>query len=80
MTMMMMILYFQVCTQENVELVYVTYHVDVGETPFFIGIDYDMSKIVISIRGTLSMKVQRFSNLIAGYHGLISGHHHFPLF
>ena len=34
-----------------------TYHVDVGETPFFIGIDYDMSKIVISIRGTLSMKV-----------------------
>ena len=39
------------------ELVYVTYHVDVGETPFFIGIDYDMSKIVISIRGTLSMKV-----------------------
>jgi len=46
----------QVCSQENVELVYVTYHVDVGETPFFIGIDYDMSKIVISIRGTLSMK------------------------
>jgi len=45
-----------VCSQENVELVYVTYHVDVGETPFFIGIDYDMSKIVISIRGTLSMK------------------------
>ena len=48
---------FQVCNQENVELVYVTYHVDVGETPFFIGIDYDMRKIVISIRGTLSMKV-----------------------
>ena len=45
------------CNQENVELVYVTYHVDVGETPFFIGIDYDMRKIVISIRGTLSMKV-----------------------
>ena len=59
-------LHQQVCSQENVELVYVTYHVDVGETPFFIGIDYDMSKIVISIRGTLSMKVcdaQHFQSL-----------------
>ena len=48
----------QVINCETVEMVYVTYHVDVGETPFFIGIDYDKKKIVISIRGTLSMKVR----------------------
>lgn len=40
----------------DVEIIYVTYHVDVGETPFFIAIDYSQKKIVISIRGTLSMK------------------------
>lgn len=38
------------------EIVYATYHVDVGETPFFVAIDYTRRKIVISIRGTLSMK------------------------
>ena len=42
---------------DRVDMVYVTYHVDVGKTPFFIGVDYDKQKIVISIRGTLSMKV-----------------------
>ncbi|KAL5274913.1 DAGLA family protein [Megaselia abdita] len=40
----------------DVEIIYVTYHVDVGETPFFVAIDYSKRKIVISIRGTLSMK------------------------
>ncbi|XP_073834204.1 inactivation no afterpotential E isoform X2 [Musca autumnalis] len=40
----------------DIEIVYVTYHVDVGETPFFVAIDYTQKKIVISIRGTLSMK------------------------
>ncbi|KAK9674916.1 Lipase (class 3), partial [Popillia japonica] len=39
----------------NIEVIYVTYHVDVGQTPFFIALDYDRQKIVISIRGTLSM-------------------------
>lgn len=40
----------------NVEVVYTTFHVDVGETPFFVAIDYTKQKIVVSIRGTLSMK------------------------
>lgn len=42
----------------DIEIVYATYHVDVGETPFFVALDYDRKKIVISIRGTLSMKVR----------------------
>ena len=41
----------------NTKLVYVTYHVDVGETPFLIAVDYAMSAIVVSIRGTLSLTV-----------------------
>ena len=41
----------------NTKLIYVTYHVDVGETPFLIGVDYTMRSIVVSIRGTLSLKV-----------------------
>nr|CAH7712239.1 unnamed protein product [Callosobruchus chinensis] len=40
----------------DIEIIYATYHVDVGQTPFFVALDYDRSKIVISIRGTLSMK------------------------
>jgi sn1-specific diacylglycerol lipase len=41
----------------EVEVIYATYHVDVGETPFFVAVDFTRRKIVISIRGTLSMKV-----------------------
>lgn len=41
----------------DIEIIYVTYHVDVGQTPFFVALDYDRKKVVISIRGTLSMKV-----------------------
>jgi hypothetical protein len=41
----------------EVEVTYATYHVDVGETPFFVAVDFTRRKIVISIRGTLSMKV-----------------------
>jgi hypothetical protein len=41
----------------EVEVIYATYHVDVGETPFFVAVDFTRHKIVISIRGTLSMKV-----------------------
>lgn len=37
-------------------MIYATYHVDIGETPFFVAVDYNYSKIVVSIRGTLSMK------------------------
>ncbi|ERL90853.1 hypothetical protein D910_08198, partial [Dendroctonus ponderosae] len=40
----------------DIDVIYATYHVDVGETPFFVALDYDRKKIVISIRGTLSMK------------------------
>lgn len=38
------------------EVIYTTFHVDVGETPFFVAVDYSKEKIVVSIRGTLSMK------------------------
>lgn len=41
---------------KNLELVYVTYHVDIGETPFFVAIDHEMRTVVISIRGTLSLQ------------------------
>ncbi|XP_036318147.1 uncharacterized protein LOC118733064 isoform X2 [Rhagoletis pomonella] len=40
----------------DIEIIYATYHVDVGETPFFVAVDYTQKKIVVSIRGTLSMK------------------------
>ena len=41
----------------NIRLIYVTYHVDVGESPFLIGVDYLMKAVVVSIRGTLSLTV-----------------------
>ncbi|GLH08390.1 Uncharacterized protein GBIM_13628 [Gryllus bimaculatus] len=40
----------------EVEVVYATYHVDVGETPFFVAVDYSRRKVVVSIRGTLSLQ------------------------
>ncbi|CAL7951516.1 unnamed protein product [Xylocopa violacea] len=40
----------------EVEIIYATFHVDVGETPFFVALDYTKKKVVVSIRGTLSMK------------------------
>ena len=48
----------QVLKLKNTDRVFATFHVDVGETPFFISIDHDKEVIVISIRGTLSMKVR----------------------
>ncbi|XP_063850553.1 diacylglycerol lipase-alpha-like isoform X2 [Scylla paramamosain] len=41
---------------EDIDLVYSTFHVDVGETPFFVALDHKRRTVVISIRGTLSMK------------------------
>ena len=41
---------------KQIEVVYATFHVDVGETPFFISVDFTKRVIVITIRGTLSMK------------------------
>ncbi|XP_037727069.1 uncharacterized protein LOC119558020 isoform X4 [Drosophila subpulchrella] len=40
----------------DIDIVYATYHVDVGETPFFVAVDYTHRAVVISIRGTLGMK------------------------
>ncbi len=42
----------------DVRLVYITYHVDVGETPFMVAVDFDRRAVVVSIRGTLSLKVR----------------------
>lgn len=46
----------QTMVDGDVEVTYATYHNYIGETPFFVAIDYAREKIVISIRGTLSMK------------------------
>ena len=48
----------QVLRNKHIEIVYATFHVDVGETPFFISVDFSKRVIVITIRGTLSMKVR----------------------
>ncbi|XP_071524399.1 diacylglycerol lipase-alpha-like, partial [Panulirus ornatus] len=48
--------FMRMAPSEGLDLVYVTYHVDVGETPFFVALDHHRRTIVISIRGTLSMK------------------------
>lgn len=37
-------------------IVYANCHVEVGETSFFIALDHDKRKVIISIRGTLSLK------------------------
>jgi sn1-specific diacylglycerol lipase len=39
------------------EVIFASFHVDVSETPFFVSIDYDHQSVVVSIRGTISMKV-----------------------
>lgn len=46
----------QMLSEGDVEMIYATFHVDIGETPFFVAIDYVKQKIVVSIRGTLSMQ------------------------
>lgn len=38
------------------DVIHATYHVEVGETPFFVVVDYKKEAIVVSIRGTLSLK------------------------
>ncbi|KAK3855217.1 hypothetical protein Pcinc_038364, partial [Petrolisthes cinctipes] len=48
--------FLRMAPSEGLDLVYVTYHVDVGETPFFVALDHSRRAIIISIRGTLSMK------------------------
>ncbi|CAG2189019.1 DAGL [Mytilus edulis] len=41
---------------DNSDLVYVTYHVDIGETPFYVALDHKHKKVIICIRGTLSLQ------------------------
>ena len=43
------------------QVIYASFHVDVSETPFFVAVDYDRQSVVVSIRGTISMKVLRGS-------------------
>ena len=47
----------KMCHLPDTYLVYMTYHVDVAETPFMVVLDYTQKAIVISIRGTLSLEV-----------------------
>jgi hypothetical protein len=49
----------RMCHLPDIYVVYITYHVDVGETPFVVAIDYAQQSIVVSIRGTLSLQVNK---------------------
>ena len=49
------------CGLEQTRLVYITYHVDVGETPFLVAVDLERKTVVVSVRGTLSLKVKKIS-------------------
>ncbi|CAF99672.1 unnamed protein product, partial [Tetraodon nigroviridis] len=42
---------------KQVHIVYTSCHDAVYETPFFVAVDHDKKKVVISIRGTLSLKL-----------------------
>ncbi|KAG5839859.1 hypothetical protein ANANG_G00209570 [Anguilla anguilla] len=46
---------------KHVHIVYTSCHDDVYETPFFVAVDHDKKKVIISIRGTLSPKGMVFS-------------------
>ncbi|XP_056017088.1 diacylglycerol lipase-alpha-like isoform X3 [Ostrea edulis] len=38
------------------DIVYATYHVDIGETPFYVAIDHKYKRVVICVRGTTSLQ------------------------
>ena len=46
----------QACGSGDHQVTYASFHVDVAETPFFVAVDYDHRAVVVSIRGTISMK------------------------
>lgn len=46
----------RLCREQNMEIVFATYHVEIGETPFFVALDHEKRTVVISIRGTLSLQ------------------------
>ena len=51
--------YNKMCDLPDTHLVYITYHLDVGETPFLVAVDFSEKAIVVSIRGTLSLEVSQ---------------------
>lgn len=40
----------------DLDIVYATYHVDIGETPFFVALDHEFGNVVVCVRGTLSLQ------------------------
>lgn len=46
----------KVCQNHNMEIIYASYHVEIGEPPFFVALDHDRHTVVIAIRGTLSLQ------------------------
>ncbi|XP_025097002.1 sn1-specific diacylglycerol lipase alpha-like isoform X4 [Pomacea canaliculata] len=40
----------------DLDIVYATYHVDIGETPFYVALDHEFGKVVVCVRGTLSLQ------------------------
>ena len=57
----------KMCHLPDTYVVYVTYHVDVGEIPFLVALDYSQKAIVISIRGTLSLEVCAIYYIVVYY-------------
>ncbi|XP_048240109.1 diacylglycerol lipase-alpha-like isoform X11 [Haliotis rufescens] len=41
---------------QEVDVVYATYHVDIGETPFYVALDHAEKTVVVCVRGTLSLQ------------------------
>ena len=62
----------KMCHLPDTYLVYMTYHVDVAETPFMVVLDYSQRAVVISIRGTLSLEVRLYRYTFSGV-GLLFG-------
>ena len=61
----------QSCGDGDYQVIYATFHVDVSETPFFIAVDYDHRSVVVSIRGTISMKVSFIQSSVLIKDGVI---------
>ena len=67
------------------QVTFASFHVDVAETPFFVAVDYDHQSVVVSIRGTISMKVTNSKQSITEENPAAvtilfppSGHYHGP--
>lgn len=46
----------KLCEDHDFDIVYVTYHVGIGEPPFFVAVDHEKRAVVVTIRGTLSLQ------------------------